>query len=230
MQLFFTKLPIYVLGNLHCVGMCGPLVALLGAHRHRHCYFLGRLLSFSLAGALAGGLGAVLNAILQAYHLPAMACFAFGAAILIGGMMMLLGWKLSFGAWGNERIQRMQQGAGMLLLRDTPLSTFAFGFLTVILPCGQTLIVFSACALDGDPLVGWLNGLAFAALTSPSLWLAMHARHWISRFRKYENAVMGTLAIAVGVLSLLRGFAELEIVPHLVLNPNSPVAYHIILY
>ncbi len=26
-------LPLYILGNLHCIGMCGPIVAFLSRHR-----------------------------------------------------------------------------------------------------------------------------------------------------------------------------------------------------
>ena len=61
MSLLITMLPLYLLGNLHCIGMCGPLVMLLGQQRCRAFYFLGRTLSFTLAGLLAGALGSVLQ-------------------------------------------------------------------------------------------------------------------------------------------------------------------------
>jgi sulfite exporter TauE/SafE len=61
MTLLLAMLPYYLLGNLHCLGMCGPLTMMLGAHRFRYFYFAGRLFSFTLAGGIAGELGAVLN-------------------------------------------------------------------------------------------------------------------------------------------------------------------------
>lgn len=230
MTLFLTMLPLYFLGNLHCIGMCGPLVALLGQHRFRYYYFLGRLLSFSLAGMFAGLLGAVLNVILKAYHIPAVTSFLFGGCIFFTGILLLMGWRIPMGKRLTGYLQSFQKSSSLLLLKDTPWSTFLFGFFTVFLPCGQTLVVFSACALAGETGVGLFNGAAFALMTSPSLWLAMHARHWLTNLKRYERPLIGSLAILVGLLSLLRGLAELEYVSHLVLNPSAPLAYHIVLY
>lgn len=225
MSLFLTMLPLYLIGNLHCMGMCGPIVALLGRHRHRYWYFAGRCTSFSLAGMLAGALGAVINVTLKSYHIPAVTSFVFGGAILLIGVASLFKWKPSLSILPN-----VQKNASLLLLRDQPLATYLFGLCTILLPCGQTIIVYSACALSGDPMVGLLNGFAFSVLTSPSLWLAMHASQWMTHWRRYESVLMGTLAIIVGTLAILRGLAEMELVPHLVLNPSAEIAYHIVIY
>ncbi len=88
------------------------------------------------------------------------------------------------------------------------------------------MIVFSACALSGDPLVGLVNGFAFAILTSPSLLLAMNTHRLLNRVKPYYNIIMGVCALFVGGLALLRGFADLEVIPHLVIHPE----YHIALY
>ena len=93
-----------------------------------------------------------------------------------------------------------------------------------MLPCGQTVVVFSACALSGDPFVGLLNGLAFALLTSPSLFLAMQVRTLFPNAKAYYNKVVGLSAIFVGLLAFCRGFAELEIIPHLALG------HHLVFY
>jgi sulfite exporter TauE/SafE len=117
-----------------------------------------------------------------------------------------------------------------LLGRDQAWPIFLFGLGTVLLPCGQTLIVFSACALEGDPWIGWVNGLAFALLTSPSLFLAMHATRWLCRFKGYYNLGIGLCGAAVGILALARGFAELNWISHWILNPDAEACYHIVLY
>ena len=57
MTLLLTMLPLYLFGNVHCLGMCGPLVMLIGQHHFRYFYFVGRTLSFTLAGGLAGAAG-----------------------------------------------------------------------------------------------------------------------------------------------------------------------------
>ena len=78
MDLFLQLLPIYLLGNLHCMGMCGPLVALLGGHPFRYYYFLGRIFSFTLVGGVAGIFGFLIFLSFDAVHLNAWISFLFG--------------------------------------------------------------------------------------------------------------------------------------------------------
>jgi sulfite exporter TauE/SafE len=226
MSLLITMLPIYLLGNLHCLGMCGPLVMMLGQHRYRYFYFLGRTLSFSLAGLVAGELGAVLNVALQRYQISAFASFLFGGIIFAIGVYSILGLLPPGQQWLAKRLAKFNQSLSLLMLKDQAWPSFLFGFFTIALPCGQTLIVFSACALSGDPLVGLVNGFAFALLTSPSLLLAMNTHRLLNQVKPYYNIIMGVCALFVGGLALLRGFADLEVIPHLVIHPE----YHIALY
>lgn len=226
MTLFLTLLPIYLLGNLHCLGMCGPLVAMLGRHRYRFHYFLGRLLSFSLAGWLAGAMGEVLGATLSSYHLSAFLSFTFGSLILLVALNHLIGLRLP----GSQRLALAMADGGKLLtplmMQDRRLPTFLFGFFTLALPCGQTLIVFSACAVAGDAAVGLINGALFALLTSPSLFIAMHAYRLLPRLRQYASPLLGSAGLIVACLALARGLAEMGIIPHLVLSS----AYHVVIY
>ena len=82
MSLFFTLLPIYLFGNLHCLGMCGPLVMMIGRHRYRNFYFFGRTISFALVGLAAGEAGSVLQIGLKHLQISAASSFLFGGIIL----------------------------------------------------------------------------------------------------------------------------------------------------
>lgn len=230
MSLFLAMLPIYLLGNLHCIGMCGPLVMMLGQHKYRYFYFWGRTLSFTLAGMLSGATGAVLTAVLQQFHVPAMTSFLFGGIIILIGFYSLAGLSYPGHQWLSKRLVKANQTLSMLMLRDQAWPTFLFGFFTLALPCGQTLIVFSACALSGDPAVGLWNGFAFAILTSPSLLLAMHMHALFRQIKPYYNKIIGGCALLVGILAVCRGFAEIDLIDHWVLNPNSPSHYHVVVY
>lgn len=226
MILLLTMLPVYLLGNLHCLGMCGPLVMMIGRNRFRYYYFFGRLVSYFLTGAIAGGLGAVLNVFLRAYQIPAAASLLFGGAILLMGLGNFFRWnppRLMGKLGGN-----ISSSLSLLLLKDHPFSTFLFGFFTVLLPCGQTLIVFSASALSGDVWVGAFNGAAFALLSSPSLWFAMHLHGWMAKIKKNYDVWMGVAAIFVGTVSIARGLAELEIIEHLSYPLSDQV--HLVLF
>jgi sulfite exporter TauE/SafE len=223
MTLFFALLPLYIFGNLHCLGMCGPLVMMIGQHRYRAFYFLGRTLSFTLAGGLAGTAGFLLQIALQAYYIPAAASFFFGALLLLMGLRILFGFSYPGSEWLSKRLSGPSQALSLLLLRDQPLATFLFGFLTLLLPCGQTIVVFSACALVGDPATGFFNGCAFALLTSPSLFLAMQVRSLFPKLKNYYNALVGYSALCVALLAFCRGFAELELIPHLAITEHFVV-------
>jgi len=222
MNLFLMLLPTYLLGNFHCIGMCGPLVMMLGRHRYRYWYFLGRTCSFSLAGMVAGGLGAVIDVVLNMYHISAFTSFLFGSIIIGGGILAIFNIPIPI----PRLFHGINRNMSLLLLRDHRFPTFLFGFATVFLPCGQTLIVFSACALSGSPWIGLINGCLFALLTSPSLFIAMQAHQLFQRTKVYANKLMGLCALFVGVLACFRGLAELEVIPHFVLYAK----YHIVLY
>lgn len=223
-------LPLYLAGNLHCIGMCGPLVMMIGRHRYRYYYFAGRTLSFSLAGGAAGLFGGALHYFLTTYHIPAATSLLFGTVIIVAGVCSLLGMDYPGQKLIAQRLSGVNNRLALLMGRDQPLSTFLFGFFTVALPCGQTLIVFSACALAGDMGVGLLNGFAFAVLTSPSLWMAMRAQGLVGRLKGHYNTIMGSLAIIVGLLACARGLAEMSVIPHMVLNRAADAKYHIVLY
>ena len=226
MSLLLSMLPIYLLGNLHCIGMCGPLVLMIGRHRYRTYYFAGRIFSFTLAGTLAGGVGAVAHVMLRRYQIPALTSFLFGGIIIIVGIYTLIGRQYPGHKWLAKLLLPVNQSLSGLMLRDSPWPTFLFGFFTIALPCGQTLIVYSACALAGDVTVGTLNGFVFALLTSPSLWLAMNTHTFFKNVQRHHDTILGSCALIIGALAICRGLAELGIISHFVINHN----YHIVLY
>lgn len=225
MTLFLSLLPLYIFGNLHCFGMCGPLVMMLGRHRFRGFYFLGRALSYTLAGALAGYLGFVLQALFTYYHISAAISLLFGIWLVLLGINTI--WKLPKPSlpFLAKKMASISSSLSWLILKDEPMATFFFGFFTLFLPCGQTLIVFSACALSGVVWVGAFNGLAFALLTSPSLALAMHLVAALRRFQAISNAAVGLSACLVGILATLRGFAEMGWISHMVVFESYPMVF-----
>lgn len=227
MTLFFSLLPLYLFGNLHCMGMCGPLVMLIGQHRYRLFYFAGRLVSYSLAGFIAGEMGAVMHSLLKEYYLAETLSLMCGLAMIGWGLFRIL---RENALPSKPTLNPFHRWVSMLLLKDTGLSTFLFGFFTVALPCGQTLVVFSACALVGDGLVGLFNGFALALLTTPSLVLAMHTLSLFKRFKKYDKAILGGCSILVGAIACCRGLAEMGWISHWVLNPDSAPPYHLVIY
>jgi|694.fasta_scaffold18232_6 sulfite exporter TauE/SafE len=230
MPLLLSLFPLYIFGNLHCLGMCGPLVLMIGHHRYRALYFLGRTVSFSLAGWVAGGAGAVLSLMLKSYHISALASFLCAFIILGIAVSNLLGRNYPGYAWITSKLSKTQKNLSLLILRDKPWPAFLFGFFTLALPCGQTILVFSTCALYGEPTAGLLNGFAFAVLTSPSLFAAMHARRFFQKAARHYHILVGISALIIGILALCRGLAEIEIIPHLSLHSNFFSSFHLVIF
>ena len=202
---------------------------LLGRNPYRFFYFAGRIASFSLAGMIAGEAGEVLNLFLKSYHISEMASLLCGMA-MVGWGIQTICVKKKVHSNKASPLNAFQKWSATLLLKQSAWPAFLFGFLTIALPCGQTLVVFSACALVGNAWVGLGNGFAFALLTTPSLVLSMHSLQFFKKFKHYDRAIIGGCAILVGILACCRGMAEFGWIDHLILNPQASHFYHLILY
>ncbi len=227
MTLFFTLLPIYLFGNVHCAGMCGPLMMLLAKNRYRWAYFAGRLVSYSLAGLLSAEIGMFFFQTLAHYHLSAFLSIVFGVTIMSLAFFTLFKLPFPGSKWLARKTGRLSALFTKLLGVYGPYPVFLFGVCTLLLPCGQTLVVFSACALEAKPLVGLMNGFVFALLTSPSLIVSMGA---FKKVRHSYHLWIGCATLAVGFLAIFRGLADLDFITHFILNPNASSHYHIVLY
>jgi len=210
--------------------MCGPLVMLIGSHPYRQFYFLGRIFSFTLAGFIAGELGAVLHSFLKIYHFAEILSLGLGTMIILIGFNILFSWNLFKFLPLLKILKSINHALSSLMLKEKPSSTFLFGVFTVALPCGQTLVVFSACALAGEAWVGLFNGFAFALLTTPSLILAMHTLTFFKNLKQYYQLILGLSSVLVGLLSVCRGLAEMGWISHLILNSQSSTYYHIVIF
>lgn len=218
----------YLMGNLHCLGMCGPLVMTLANHPFRLLYFFGRALSFSLLGLTSATFGMALEIGLKKSGIGALSCFILGALMLIFAFSPLFSKLFRVPKSIGFRLAKASSFLSTLLLKNRPMSAFYFGFFTPLLPCGQTLMVFSAIALYGDPFIGLLNGLVFALLTSPSLVFAMKAFASINPKAKALRFLLPLVVLPPACLAFLRGFAEMGYIEHA--SIGLPFHLHLVLY
>jgi hypothetical protein len=180
----FTALVVGLLGGVHCVGMCGGVVATLtaGLPRERRrqlasqipfqlAYNAGRVASYTLAGALMGALGAVALDFLP-LHLAQRILYAIAAAFMLALGLYLGGW------WRG--LTRVEQLGGLLWRRLEPLGrrfipvrhwwqALAVGLVWGWLPCGLVYSVLIWSASAGGALQGGLLMLAFGVGTLPNL-------------------------------------------------------------
>ena len=208
-------------GSLHCVGMCGPFVAVAsgadaGARSPwllQGLYAAGRLTTYLVVGTIAGATGQALD--LAGAHLGVsrIAALAAGAVMIVAG---LLGLATALGTrspaprpapWSRAITRALQP----LRRRSAPVRAYAVGALTTLLPCGWLYAFVAAAAGTGSPLGGAFLMLAFWLGTVPALVAVglgiRHAGGWLSR---RAPLVVSVLLVAIGLWGILARLA----VPH----------------
>ena len=167
-----------LLGGVHCVGMCGGIVAAFSFRadgstppfRLHLAYNLGRVTSYVLFGAVAGALGASLK---LATFMPAQTLLYVLAQLV----MILLGlylaglnqWVLVFERAGGAVWQRVRPLFQKLLpvksLPQALLAGMAWGWL----PCGLVYSILVSALAAGSATSGAALMLAFGIGTLPNL-------------------------------------------------------------
>lgn len=210
-----TALLAGLLGGVHCVGMCGGIVAAFSFRadgssppfRFHLAYNLGRVSSYTMFGALAGTLGASLK---LADFLPVQTLLYLLAQVV----MILLGlylagfsrWVLIFERAGGVLWKRVKPLFQKLLpVRSLPqalLAGMAWGWL----PCGLVYSILVSALAAGSATSGAALMLAFGLGTLPNLLgMGLFARQ-IQPFmqQRWVRRAAGLTVASFGVWGLLR--------------------------
>lgn len=205
-----------LMGGVHCVGMCGPLVTAFALQRPGEAprfllhlsANLGRLASYTVAGAVAGGLGASSLWLAQLFPVERV---LFGLA---NAMLVLMG--LYLGGW-NHWLAHVERAGGWLWRRLKPLlarvlpiehpgQAFLAGLLWGWLPCGLVYSVLIAALASGSPATGAFTMLAFGLGTLPNLlamgWFANRLARWVQHPAVRKTA--GLVVLTLGIVGLAR--------------------------
>ncbi len=208
-----------LLGGVHCLGMCGGVVAMLSggldsqtrANSQKTALFhlsynIGRISSYILMGALFGLMGALLAQTLQMSVLDKM------LRIFSGTLMIMVG--LYIGNWSSG-IQVLEKFGAKLWRLLQPLtqrflpirdlkSAFFTGLLWGGIPCGLVYGALSFAILSGSMADGALIMLAFGLGTLPSLLLMASAATKLSHLVQNPKVrkLSGLLVIVLGVAAL----------------------------
>jgi sulfite exporter TauE/SafE len=205
-----------LLGGGHCVGMCGGIVSAVSMHLPQNkskvpfllAYNVGRILSYTLAGAIAGLVGAssfFLEHVLPIQHV------LYGISSLI---LIALGLYLA-GIWHGVTYL---EGAGKAIWktlqpyskRYIPVQSFKQAFLLGSLwgwlPCGLVYSVLIAAIATGNAVSGGLLMLAFGFGTLPTLLtMGMAAVRLKTMLQNiWVRRASGLLVLGFGLVGLLR--------------------------
>lgn len=213
---FFAIFLVGLLGGTHCVGMCGGIVTALslqlpgkGLHFFYHiAYSLGRITSYTVAGAIAGAVGS--SALLLQGFLPVQQ----GLYVLANLMLVMLGLYLA-GVWHAvlyfERIggfvwKRLQPFMGRLLPVKSVPRALVVGAIWGWLPCGLVYSVIVSALASGSAVHGGLLMLAFGLGTLPNLLIMGLFAQRLKSFMQSQitRLAAGLLVAGFGVWGLVR--------------------------
>ena len=153
--------------SVHCVGMCGGIVAAFSMNRvipiredrpvtRMAAFNAGRLVTYAALGSVAGLVGGVLEAQVTLYVVA-------NVALILAGLHLV----------GFGPLSRLEALAAPLWRRLNPLLSTRSGFLSGLLwgflPCGLVYGALAAAAFAGSPAGSAAAMLAFGIGTLPFL-------------------------------------------------------------
>ena len=219
-----SALLVGLFGGVHCVGMCGGIVGALtlgvsGATQrspaallpYHLAYNLGRIASYTLAGALAGGLGAALFS-LVAVHQAQRVLQLFAGLFMVALGLYLAGWWRGLAhieRAGGVFWHRLEPLGRRFLPVTSPAQAFGVGLVWGWLPCGLVYSVLVWALASGSMLDGALLLLSFGIGTLPTLLLMGVAAARIGRFVRHPwpRRIAGGLVVLFGIMMLMRTFS-----------------------
>ncbi|MCX7150525.1 MAG: sulfite exporter TauE/SafE family protein [Rhodocyclales bacterium] len=183
---FLAVFLIGLLGGVHCAGMCGGIVSALSlqtpgatvrsgpAWPIHLAYNLGRIASYSIAGALIGALGSL--GLLLNNWLPVQMTLYVAANLMIVALGLYLTGltrTLAFAEHAGQWLwQRVQPATRRFLPVHGVAQAFPLGMLWGWLPCGLVYGVLTMTLLSGSAARGAAIMLVFGLGTLPNLMLA----------------------------------------------------------
>ncbi|MEN9598333.1 MAG: hypothetical protein RL596_644 [Bacteroidota bacterium] len=191
-----------LLGSIHCIGMCGPLLITMPFNRFAGVqkffsilsYQVGRILVYMLMGAIVGVIGKGL----------AILGFAQWLSILAGIALLLsirINWKLVFPNW-------LIVVFGKLLQPKFSWQFFGLGLVNGLLPCGMVYAALTIAIVDGTASSGALIMGLFGLGTLPLLILVLVGWN-LNRFsfRKIVEKRFVAIKILIGAMLIVRGLS-----------------------
>lgn len=213
--------------TLHCVGMCGGIIGAITFSLpeevrqsrwrlapYMSAYNLGRITSYTLAGAIAGLLGQVFSSgFQQTGHLVLQAA---ATLLMIAIGLYLAGWFPRFTTIeniGKPLWKKLEPLSRKLLPVKSPFHAYLFGMVWGWLPCGLVYSALLWSTSSETSINGALFMLAFGLGTLPTVMTAGILTGWFVRLTRlpYLRPVVG---VSIILLALVTGYMALEHTDH----------------
>jgi len=200
-----TVLASSLVGSLHCIAMCGPLVGMHGGARSLRLalvHALGRLATYATLGIVAGLVGRAVDVagrLAAAQHVAAIVAGAVIVAWGVRAIAVALGWlrvRSAEGVW-------FKRGLHQIRGKRAVSRAWLIGVLTGFLPCGWLWAFVVAAAGTASPWTGAAVMTAFWLGTVPAMTgvLAIGGSV-IAGIRRRMPVISACVLIALGLTTL----------------------------
>ncbi|MCL1112837.1 sulfite exporter TauE/SafE family protein [Shewanella basaltis] len=216
-----------LMGAAHCFGMCGGLIGAFSANIPDNgqnklanqlafllSYNLGRISSYTLAGAFVGGSASALG------HLFDADMYLLSLRLLAGVMMILTGLYIAqiwFGIVHIEKVGKLlwryiQPLTRKVLPIQRPSQALLAGMVWGWLPCGLVYSTLTWSVASGSVIQGALIMLAFGLGTLPALFAAGMAAKTLAKWvqKRAVRLFSGLLLVLFGLQTLYIAFSQLN--------------------
>ncbi len=198
-----------LLGSVHCVGMCGPLVMALPIAQKTAAqkwislalYHLGKMSSYALLGILFGLIGS---------QFP-FYVFQQNLSIVIGVIMLV--YVLYVFVLKTKHVLRLDfiykpviNQLGKLFKNKSIFAFLFIGFLNGLLPCGMVYLALTSALATQNVLQGGVFMALFGLGTVPALiMVALGGQYMSLVFRQKLQNLLPVFIFGMGVLLIVRG-------------------------
>ncbi len=212
-EMYLAALMTGLIGSLHCLGMCGPIVVALPLSQDSWwkkisgsiLYNLGRTLTYGIMGAIFGLLGKGLE----------LAGLQLWASIFIGVAMIssvvLPGFfknGINFDNLFSGPVAKLIGSFRKLFEKSSLHGLFTIGLLNGLLPCGLVYVALAGAINTNSVAGGSIYMIIFGLATGPALFaLSILGNLVQGSLRKKLSKLVPAFIVVLGILFILRGLS-----------------------
>ncbi len=209
--MYLSAIILGLLGNFHCMGMCGPITLILPLHQYNmpkkilavSMYNLGRIFTYALIGLVFGSIG---HAIVMT-KIHQQVSITMGVIMIISVITPFLLSKKLKGRLNNSRFMNWLRGNIKSLLKTQNFAGyFLLGAMNGLLPCGLVYVAVAGAVISGSLAGGIIYMALFGLGTVPIMMLLPLFGQVLSKKLKINTSfIMPVATTIVGILFIVRG-------------------------
>ena len=200
-----------LLGSVHCIGMCGPLVMALPISQKNNfqkitaisLYHFGKITSYAFLGVVFGLFGSQL----PLFGLQQNLSIIIGVSMLIYVLyvFVLKSSRIQFGRF-NYLNQLIVKGLGYFFKSKSLISFLWFGMLNGVLPCFLFYLALTSALATQNIIEGGLLMAFFGLGTMPALMMVTIGGQFLNfNYRRRIQKLLPVFILGMGLLLILRG-------------------------